>query len=222
MSSEPLDSLIRDLQSPDSFTRFLAVRRLFKHRTHVVAALPFVFRLTFDECHPLASTSRLFIRKLGASAVDFLVRQVHEGDAAARARALELLAQCGCWHDASTRLVEQRLRPRREDLPEWGCDPELIIRLFRGSVNDEDLSVRFVAASGLENFGRHLDETVPVFVTALRDGSRTQQNWAALHLGRLGPLAAPAAGALKRRTSSDCRYTALAAANALSSLSTAE
>jgi HEAT repeat protein len=136
--------------------------------------------------------------------------------------AIDLLTETGSRWATSTRLVEQILHDRRDDLPDWGTDPEEIIQLFKTALDDESLDVRFHAASALEEFGRHTPETVPVFIEALRSGQQHQQNWSALHLGRIGPAAVAARDALRMAAESQCRYTALAAKNALKRIGPAE
>ena len=129
--------------------------------------------------------------------------------------AIALLAETGCRWATSTRLVEQILHDRRADLPDWGTNPEEIIRLFKTALDDDSLEVRFNAACALEEFGRHIPETVPVFIEAIRGGRKHQQNWSALHLGRIGAPAVAACSALRMAAESQCQYTALAASNAL-------
>jgi HEAT repeat protein len=128
--------------------------------------------------------------------------------------ALALLTETGSRWATSVRLVDQVLDSRRDDLPDWGCDPDEIIALFKAALGDGALAVRFHAACALEEFGRHVSETVPVFIEVLQSGTSHQQNWAALHLGRIGPSAVAASEALLM-AASQCRYTRLAAANAL-------
>lgn len=111
--------------------------------------------------------------------------------------------------------MEQILHDRRHDLPDWGTDPEEIIQLFKTALGDESLDVRFHAASALEEFGKHTPETVPVFIEVLQDGREHQQNWSALHLGRIGPAAIALRDALLMAAELQSRYTALAAKNAL-------
>ena len=113
------------------------------------------------------------------------------------------------------RLIDQLLDSRRELCPEWGCAPDEIVALFKAALEDESLAVRFNAACALEEFGKHLSETVPVFVEVLQRGTSHQQNWAALHLGRIGPLAIAASGELVMAAESRRQYISLAASNAL-------
>ena len=64
----------------------------------------------------------------------------------------------------------------RHGVAEWGADPEEIIALFRGSLSGESLILRFAAASALEEFGRHLAETVPVFIESLQNSMPHHKN----------------------------------------------
>ena len=57
------------------------------------------------------------------------------------------------------------------------------------AVADPDFSVRFAAASVLDDCNRLVEQTVPVFIDALSKGTSFQKNWAALRLGRIGPQA---------------------------------
>ena len=215
MNIQPLDTIIAELASDDWLEAGRAIRKLIPHGAAAMTALPVLFELTLHEKAPVASDSRRLITRLGQHAVAFLRERVNDGGPDHRAMAIALLTESGCRWSTSTRLVKQVLDARRDELPEWGTAPEEIIELFRTSLDDECLSVRFHAASALEEFGRRLSETVPVFIDALRKGTQHEQNWAALHLGRIGPLASTASDALRLAAKSECQYTALAATNAL-------
>jgi hypothetical protein len=171
--------------------------------------------LTFDEKAPVQDYSSVLIKRLGAAAVPYLIREVASACADRRARAIELLTQIGLRRATTTNLRVQRLVERDPCLPEWGCDPNDVLGIFREALNDTDLSVRFAAACALEEFGVSLDETVPVFTETLLKGMQHHQNWAALRVGRIGTTAQDACDALHQKLSSPCELTRLAARNAM-------
>ncbi len=212
---QPLDAIIMELLSDNWLEVGRAIRKLIPHGESASAALPVLFELTRHDKAPVASDSSSLIKRLGEHAVPFLREQIVDQCPDHRAMAIGLLTEAGVRRATSTRLVEQVLEDRREELPAWGTDPEELIALFRAALDDESLTVRFKAAGTLEEFGRHIPETVQVFVDALQNGTPYQQNWAALHLGRIGPLAIAATHALEVAAKSECKYTALAASNAL-------
>lgn len=216
MEIEPLETILAELVSSDWLEIGRAIRKLVPHGDDAVIALPRLFELTLHEKSPVVSNSCALIKRLGKLAVPFLREKVDQGSAEQREVAIALLTETGFRWSSSTRLVDQVLELRRDDLPDWGVDADVIISVFRQSLNDHDLSVRFKAACALEEFGRHVTETIPVFIDALRVGNQHQQNWAALHLGRIGSPAIDAAcGDLIKAAKSNCRYTSLAATNAL-------
>ncbi len=215
MEVEALEAILLELASNDWLEACAAIRKLIPHGEAATAALPILIELTLHDKAPVRSYSCALIKRIGKYAVPFLRAQAANECPQHRAMAIALLTETGFRWSTSTRLVEQLLIDRRDDLPEWGVDPEEIIQLFKTALDDESLDVRFKAACALEEFGRHIPETVSVFVDALASGSSNQQNWAALHIGRIGPPAVTAHDALRMATKSRCRYTALAASNAL-------
>jgi HEAT repeat protein len=222
MEVQPLETIIAELVSDDWLKTGCAINKLIPHDEAATRALPIVFELTLHDKAPVRSYSSALIRRLGKHAVPFLRDKAADECPDHRAMAITLLTETGCRWATSTRLVEQILDDRRDDLPDWGANPEEIIQLFKTALDDESLQVRFNAACALEEFGRHIPETVPVFIEALQTGTPHQQNWAALHLGRIGPSAVAASRALKMAADSQYRYTALAASNALKRLGPAE
>lgn len=215
MEIQPLDAIIAELESNDWLEAGRAIRKLVPHGEAATAALRPLFELTLHDKAPLVSDSSALIRRLGKHAVPFLRDRATDECPRHRAMALALLTETGSRWATSTRLVEQLLDSRREDLPDWGCAPDEIIALFKAALEDGSLAVRFHAACALEEFGRQLSETVPVYIEVLQSGTPHQQNWAALHLGRIGPPAVEASDALLVAAESQCRYTRLAASNAL-------
>lgn len=222
MAIQPLETVLLELASDDWLEAGSAIRKLIPHGEAAATALPILFELTLHDKAPVRSDSSALIQRLGKCAVPFL-RVAAAGECPHhRAMAIALLTETGCRWATSTRLVEQVLPERRKGLPDWGASPEEIIQLFMTALDDVSLDVRFNAACALEEFGRHIPETVPVFIDVLEAGSPHQQNWAALHLGRIGPPAVAASRALKMATESQCRYTTLAARNALKRVGPAE
>lgn len=215
MEIQPLEKVLLELASNDWLVAATAIRKLIPHGEAASTTLPILFEMTMHEKAPISSDSRAMIKRLGKCAVPFLRVQTANESSRHRAMAIALLIETGCRWATSTRLVEQILHDRRDDLPDWGIDPDEIIQLFKAALDDESMDVRFHAACALEEFGRHIPETVPVFIDALMSGSSRQQNWAALHIGRIGAPAVAACGALRMAAESQCGYTALAASNAL-------
>lgn len=222
MEKQPLDTILAELEADDWLIAACAIRKLIPHGEAATVALPVLFEMTLHDKAPIAGDSRSLIKRLGRYAVPFLRSKAADESPRRRAMVVALLTETGLRYATSTRLAEQILGPRSDELPNWGTDPEEMFELFRNSLDDESLDVRFNGASALEEFGRHLAEAVPVFVEALQSGRQPQQNWAALHLGRIGPPAIAATDALMSVTLSECRYTVLAAANALKRISGVE
>lgn len=218
MEVQSLESIVAELLSDDWLEAGCAIHKLIPYGETASAALPMLFELTLHDKVPLASDSARFIKRLGKHAVSFLRDQVAVECPRHRAMAITLLTETGGWEATSTQGIEQVLRSRRDDLPDWGVDPEEIIRLFKSTLDDESLAVRFNAACALEEFGRHVPETVPIFIDAIQTGTPHQQHWAALHLGRIVPLAIAACDALAMAAESNCQDTAMAASNALKRL----
>jgi hypothetical protein len=214
MIIQPLESIIMELESDNWLEVGQAIRKLIPHGDDAVVALNPLFNLTFHESRPVASYSYAMIQRLGKHAVPFLRSRVNDECFRNRSMALELLYNPDGCHASSTRLIEQVLDERRDHLPDWGVDPDEIVALFEETLHDRSLEVRYTAACALEEFGRHLDKTIPVFIEVLENGNLHQQNWAALHLARIGPMADAATEALVVFEKS-CQRASLAASNAL-------
>jgi HEAT repeat protein len=218
MHDDGLELVVADLEAEEWLQRAGAVRRLFRHPDQAVGALDRLFALTFDAKAPIASKSRLLIKTLGRHAVPFLRDKAADTSPQSREMAIWLLLEAGRRWATTTQLRELILRERYAGLPDWGGDPEEVIALFVDTLGDDSLAVRFAAAEALEEFGREIPQTVPVFVDVLRHGPSRSQKWAALRLGRIGPVARSACNDLRSATRSECPYTALAATNALRSV----
>ena len=221
MEIQPLETVIAELASDDWLEAGCAIKKLIPHGEAAIAALPIVFELTLHDKAPVRSDSRAIIKRLGKLAVPFLRDKAADESPHHRAMAIALLTETGCRWASSCRLAEQILDDRCDELPDWGTNPEEIIRLFKTALDDGSLEVRFNAACALEEFGRHIPETIPVFIEVLQNGTPHQQNCAALHLGRIGHPAAAAADELTM-AATQCRYAALAASNALRRIGPAE
>ncbi|MAX38155.1 HEAT repeat domain-containing protein [Gimesia sp.] len=216
MDDQPLESIIEHLfDETDWLIRGKALRNLIAHGEAAVPYLERVFELRLDPKAPVNDASGVLIRNLGAAAVPFLLTQLKSGNAAYRREAIWLLMESGNRFCTTTRLTKQVLDDRNPQLPDWAQSPDLMINRFRECLSDTDLSVRFAAASALEEFGHDLPATVPVFIETLLHDSRHNQNWAALRLGRIGEPAMSACDALNTAVGSEYQYTRLAAKNAL-------
>ena len=80
--------------------------------------------------------------------------------------------------------------------PDWGDRAEEVFRVLSNALSDPDFSVRFAAASVLDDCNREIEQTIPVYIEALSKGTSFQTNWAALRLGRIGSMARAAAETL--------------------------
>jgi|GEM_PF-5347370 len=216
MNDASMEDVVRQLNDNDDWLmRAVAVRKLMRFGSDAIQQLPRLFELAFDAKVPIQSDSCRVIRHLGAAAVPFLLERLRDSDARRRARTINLLSETGDRMSTTVRLAEQVLPPRNGELPEWGCEPDVVLDAFRKSLEDPDHHVRFAAASSLEEFGRDIPEVIPVFIETLAVGTAHEQNWAALRLGRIGTPARSACEALRRALDADCRYTHLAVRNAL-------
>jgi HEAT repeat protein len=211
---EPLSQILSELDSPNSLVQGVAIRKL-PHNDQAAIAVPRLFKLMSDENEAIASPSRSVIHRLGSCSVPFLLEQLSSEKSEHRARAIDLLTGIGGRGAPMVRLSKQILDARSNDLPNWGRDPEIVFHHAEQMLNDDSLDVRFESASLLEEFGRRLNDTIPIFIETLSAGMQHQQNWAALRLGRIGPPAIAAMDALEAATHSKHRHTALAARNAL-------
>lgn len=217
---DDLKNIIAQLKSHDWLTLGRPLTQLRLRDDAPREAFEPVFELTFHHKRPIACHSCCVMLRFGRHAVPFLYDQAVSRLIRRREMALTLLMETGQRWATSVLLIAQNLEDRRPELPDWGMDPKVIFSLFHASLLDSSRSVRFVAACALEEFGQYLSELVPVFVDCLTCGTSHQQNWAALHLGRMGETALPALPALRVATHSKHKYTALAAANAIQRIST--
>jgi len=136
------------------------------------------------------------IHFMKSSAVPYLLEQAQSQDACRRQRAIVLLCATGGWRGASTYLATQVLGPRADSLPDWGNRAEEVFTALSRALSDPDLSVRFAAASALDEFDRSIEQVIPIFIEVLSRGTVHAKNWAALRLGRIGPQAKAACEAL--------------------------
>ena len=123
------------------------------------------------------------------AAVPFLLEQCHSNDAARREQAIQLLAQVGHCGGEPHKFATQFLGKRNNRPPDWGNYAETVLQTVARAFADADFAVRFAAASLLEDCNYLVEQTVPVFIEALSEGTSFQWNWAALRLGRIGPMA---------------------------------
>jgi HEAT repeat protein len=93
----------------------------------------------------------------------------------------------------------------------------------RRAVDDPDVSVRAAAVNALADFGPEAGAYLPLLVNLLRGGGDPLlRSSAAMTLGRLGHVAAPAVPALIRALSDEVQEMRMLAANALHALALAE
>jgi hypothetical protein len=137
MEVQPLETIIAELVSDDWLKTGCAINKLIPHDEAATRALPIVFELTLHDKAPVRSYSSALIRRLGKHAVPFLRDKAADECPDHRAMAITLLTETGCRWATSTRLVEQILDDRRDDLPDWGANPEEIIQLFKTALDDD-------------------------------------------------------------------------------------
>ena len=216
MPEESFESVVQQLHDDDDWlVRGVAIRRIIRFGDRAASELERLFDLTFDNKAPIQSDSCAAIKRLGAVAVPLLLDRLESPDSRQRSRAIELLMMCGFRKCSSTRLDEQILDDRNPKMPDWGCEPELVISRIHVRLDDPEIQVRFAAACALEEFGRHIPETIRVFVDVLHAGSEHAKNWAALRLGRIGFVANESCNVLREVVTSSSKHTSLAARNAI-------
>jgi len=197
MSDATAELLIRQLYDTEERVRGIAAHRLMDSAEIVVREMPRFFELALpDDNIPSRCAAWHAINRTKSLGVPFLLGQTNSVDARCRERAIELLGTAGGWSGGSHLLRTQYLEQRPDSLPEWGEHAGTVLEALERSLSDSELSVRFAAALILESLNRSHRETIPIFIDALLNGNQWQKNHAALHLGRIGPLANPACAAL--------------------------
>lgn len=63
------------------------------------------------------------------------------------------------------------LGKRNDRPPHWDNDAEAVLQTVAGALTDADFGVRFAAASLLEDCNHLVEQTVPVFIEALSEGT---------------------------------------------------
>ncbi len=208
---EPLDQVLTELESDDWITRSRATRKLNGHVPDAVIAIPTLFKLIFSDGPAVASGIRVVIRRLGNAAIPYLLEAAVSSDPEYREEALLLIR---CFH-VNHRFSDPILSERNPDLPDWGCEPQIVLDLFKGALDDEVFEVRFRAALSYDACGLNIEDTIPIFIEACHIGNRWYQYYAALRLGRIGPAASGAIPALKEATNSNWNDAAHAATRAI-------
>jgi HEAT repeat protein len=191
MSTSPFDpqSVLQQLYDDNWFVRAAAARRLKDFPEATVPAIARFFELTFDEHVAAGAICRAVIDNMKSAAVPFLLEQTHANDVARRERAIELLSAVGQCGGEPHKFASQWLGPRNGSRPDWGGGVEEVLRVLSDAISDSEFSVRFAAASVLDDCNHLLEQTIPVFIEALSQGDSFKKNWAALRLGRIGPMA---------------------------------
>lgn len=188
--------LLRQLHGEDQHLRSISVFKLrqFPHLTF--PEITRFFELAVKDTVAVRDVARVAIENMGAAAVPFLLGQCHANDAACRGQAIQLLAQVGHCGGEPHKFATQFLGQRNDLPPDWGDYAETVLHTVAGALADADFAVRFAAASLLEDCNHLVEQTMPIFIEALSEGTSWQKNWAALRLGRLGPIARPACKSL--------------------------
>ena len=108
---------------------------------------------------------------------------------------LSAVGHCGGKpHSFATQVLGRRNDAR----PDWGSQVEEILESLSHALSDPDFAVRFAAASVLDDCDHLVEQTIPVFIEAMSQGTSFQKNWAALRLGRIGPAARAASEVLTK------------------------
>ena len=191
-------TLLQHLYDDNWLVRSHAAHKLRQFPELTLPVIARFFDLTFDDKAPVRAVCEAAIGFMKSSAVPYLLDQSQSRDASRRQQAIELLWRAGGWSGATCHLSTQVLGPRVESLPDWADRAEEVFAAFSRTMSDPNLSVRFAAASALDDFNRSTEETIPVFMEALSKGTVHEKNWAALRLGRIGPMARAAREALAK------------------------
>jgi hypothetical protein len=197
MDLQPPDceSLLQQLYDDNRLIRSIAARKLKDFPKTTLPAVARFYELTFDD-PAIGAICRVAIENMKSAAVPFLLEQTRVKDAARRERAIELLSVVGHCGGQPHSFATQLLGSRNESLPDWGNHIEEVLNELSHALSDSDFSVRFAAASVLDDCNHLIEQTIPVFIEALSQGGSFQKNWAALRLGRIGPMARAARDAL--------------------------
>lgn len=202
MDHDTAQSLLGQIDDGNWLVRATAASKLRQFPDVTLPAISRFFDLTFDENMPVRYSCVAVIASMRVSAIPFLLEETAAGDPLHRQQAIWLLMEAGDWRWATTGVAEQALKPRPESTPNWGKFKDSVIAALRGTIADSDLSVRYAAASVLDEFEDHADQTIPVFIDALSHGTSRQKHWAALRLGRIGRPAQAACPELRKLVTS--------------------
>ncbi len=181
--------LLRQLHGEDRHLRSVAVFKLRQLPHLTLPEIARFFELAVKDTVAVRDVAGVAIENMGAAAVSFLLEQCHANDAARREQAIQLLAQVGHCGGEPHKFATQLLGKRNDRPPDWGDYAEIVLETVAGALTDASFGVRFAAASPLEDCNHLVEQTVPVFIEALSEGTSWQKNWAALRLGRIGPMA---------------------------------
>src|SRR5262245_23537095 len=124
MEIEPLETIMAELESNNWLEASHAIHKLVPHGEAATSALHPLFELTLHDKAPPRSYSKALIERLGKHAVPFLRDRATDECPRRREMALYLLMNMGNHRASSTRLVDQVLDSRREELPDWGTGPD--------------------------------------------------------------------------------------------------
>ena len=184
-----LQSLLRQLYDEDWLVRATAARKLKDLPEATIPVIARFFELTLDDHPALRAICQVVIENMKSAAVPFLLQQTFANDAAYRERAIELLAVVGHCGGQPHEFATQILGLRNARRPDWGDCAERVLQAVALALSDSDFSVRFAAASVLDDCNHLVEQAIPVFCEALSEGTSFQKNWAALRLGRIGAAA---------------------------------
>lgn len=179
MSDDKPDDLVSQLDSDDWIRRGIAVHLLGAFPEILVSCISRIFELTFDDVRPIAAYAEGAIKETRSAAIPFLLDETKSPVACRRQRAIELLGQVGFWCGGAARLAAQELEPHRDSSPEWGNQRDDVLAAAVRLTFDPDLSVRFAAASLLEDLGLNQNQTIPILIDVLEHGTTFQRKWAA-------------------------------------------
>jgi HEAT repeat protein len=194
-SSDP-QLLLQQLHDENWLVRATAAFNLRNSPEATIPAIARFFELSLDDHAPLRDICQAAIENMKSSAIPFLLRQASADHPTHRERAIELLAVVGECGGQPHQFATQVLGPRNAQRPGWGDCEDLVLQTVAHALSDPTFSVRFAAASVCDDCNHLVEQTIPVFIEALRKGTSFQKNWAALRLGRIGAAARIAQTAL--------------------------
>lgn len=192
------EALLQELYADKWICQAIAAGDLRQYPNFALQAIERLFELCCGDNVALKASCESTIKSLGPAAVPYLLEQSEAAEPLRRHRAIILLSTVGFAERSTCQLATQEISGRPKSMPDWGDYDDKVLAAFHRALSDEYLSVRLDAACALDDFEGLVESLIPIFIDAAITGTVHQQNWAALHLGRIGPPALAACIALMR------------------------